>query len=157
MATPILLLIGGSVFFLAILFESSIRESFARFGESIFSKTIVIIGTTVLVIVKSVKFALFDLSKEMAYIPLDEEMKVKGKAVVDVLGGRLSESSGAGIQVFLLMILGWYFGQAATYEVIAPYCFGIFLFTLAVWIVVIRLLSKRIKEANKSAGEIENE
>jgi AAA family ATP:ADP antiporter len=87
-------------------------------------------------------------------------MKVKGKAVVDVLGGRLGEAGGAGIQVFLFMVVGWggvgwAVGQAATYETIAPYSFALFLFTLVVWVIAVHLLSKQIKKANKLAGEID--
>ncbi|MDR1303571.1 MAG: NTP/NDP exchange transporter [Puniceicoccales bacterium] len=75
----------------------------------------------------------------MAYIPLDEEMKVKGKAVVEVVGGRFGKAGGAWIQSLLLLIPG------STYFTIAPYTFSIFMVICGLWMFSVKALSRRVE------------
>jgi ATP:ADP antiporter, AAA family len=75
-------------------------------------------------------------TKEMAYIPLDQDLKVKGKAAVDVIGGRLGKSGGGFIQFTLLTL------TAESQLTIAPYLFGIIAFVGLGWVGAVKGLSK---------------
>jgi AAA family ATP:ADP antiporter len=66
----------------------------------------VILGTVQSLLSKTSKYALFDPTTQMAYIPLDEESKVKGKAAIDVLGSRIGKSGGSLIQQGLILMFG---------------------------------------------------
>lgn len=137
--TPVMLLILGGSFFGFVLFRDQLAGMLEYFGTTPLIMA-VMFGATVNMIIKSTKYALFDLTKEMAYIPLDEEMKVKGKAVVDVLGSRLGKSGGAGFQTLMFLLM-----PGATYFQIAPYVAGAFVVICVAWILAVRGLSKRVE------------
>lgn len=64
------------------------------------------VGMVQNILSKAIKYALFDPTKEMAYIPLDAETKIKGKAAIDVLAARVGKSGGALVQQLIVMIFG---------------------------------------------------
>lgn len=66
----------------------------------------VIFGMAQTLLSKTAKYALFDPTTQMAYIPLDEESKVKGKAAIEVLGSRIGKSGGSLIQQALVLAFG---------------------------------------------------
>jgi AAA family ATP:ADP antiporter len=147
--TPALLFMFGGGFFAFVLFRTRCEALFNRFGFAVSTVAIaVIFGAAVNILIKSTKYALFDLTKEMAYIPLDEEMKVKGKAVVDVLGSRLGKSGGAGFQTLLFMLM-----PGATYFQIAPYAAIAFFLVCALWISAVRSLGHRIDALSSTAAK----
>ncbi len=153
MFTPVVLFLGGSLFFTFVLYRSQLIDTLTKWGTNPIALA-VLLGAAMVMIAKATKYALFDLTKEMAYIPLDEEMKVKGKAVVDVVGGRLGKSGGAFVQVTLLSVIGSLVGHKVTYDQIAPYVFGIFIVISILWILSVKALGKKVEEANKLAGEV---
>lgn len=152
MSTPMVFLVGGVVFFSFIVFRQELAGFLMDLGTNPVAVAVAV-GAIIIVASKSTKYALFDLTKEMAYIPLDEEMKVKGKAVVDVVGGRLGKSGGAFIQVVLFSAVSSIIGTKATYYQIVPYLFGFFLLICILWILSVKSLGKRVEAANKEAGE----
>ena len=66
----------------------------------------VYVGLVQNVLSKATKYAIFDPTKEMTYIPLDQESKTKGKAAIDVLGARMGKSGGALAQQILVLVFG---------------------------------------------------
>jgi len=97
MATPGIMALLAVPFFSCILLglDSPARLSIA-----------VVFGTIQSLLSKTSKYALFDPTTQMAYIPLDDESKVKGKAAIDVLGSRIGKSGGSLIQQGLVFVFG---------------------------------------------------
>jgi AAA family ATP:ADP antiporter len=133
--TPVVLLITGGVFFSMIVYSSDLSGVVAYLGTTPLMMA-VIFGTAQNIMSKSSKYALFDPTKEMAYIPLDQEQKVKGKAAVDVVAARMGKSGGALVQQGLILWLG---SLAAITPYVAIILFGI----IGCWILAARSLNKQ--------------
>mmetsp|Transcript_2874 Transcript_2874/g.7819 ORF Transcript_2874/g.7819 Transcript_2874/m.7819 type:complete len:640 (-) Transcript_2874:81-2000(-) len=97
MATPAIMSVLAAPFFACILLG---LDSPARLHIA------VILGTIQSLLSKTSKYALFDPTTQMSYIPLDQDSKVKGKAAIDVLGSRIGKSGGSFIQQILVLSFG---------------------------------------------------
>ena len=146
--TPAVLITGILIFFGVIYFNNNQLPEGVKIVEAIaqgaISKELIIfavgLGLFVNAFGKAVKYSLFDPTKEMAYIPLDQELKVKGKAAVDVIGGRGGKSAGSYVQMGLLTV----FSGSALYQlvpIIAPIAVGI----VFLWILSVFGLNKRFR------------
>lgn len=124
--TPTVLLATGVLFFSLVLFSGPLEPALATLGLSPLYAA-VLVGAAQNIFSKSSKYSLFDPCKEMAYIPLDQETKTKGKAAIDVICNPLGKSGGALIQQF--MIIG--FGSLAAST---PYLGLILLGIVGLWI-----------------------
>jgi len=142
--TPVIVIIFGTMFFGCIFFKEQVGVMFAGFGLTP-TYLAVMIGMVVVIMAKAVKYCLFDPTKEMAYIPLDDELKTTGKAAVDVAGGRIGKSGGAFTQSTLLMAMG-------TVNVIdiVGIAFGVFFLGCIVWIYAVRALNNKILAKQKN-------
>lgn len=128
MLTPAILLITGLLFFAFVIFRDSLDWLTLIMGATpVFMA--VMIGATQNILSKGTKYSLFDPTKEMSYIPLDQELKVKGKAAVDVIGGRLGKSGGGLVQQFLLVVTS----TTATQITIAPFTCGLMIVVIVAW------------------------
>lgn len=93
--TPVVMFIIAIAFFtLSYLNRSGVE---AIFGMSTLLLA-VWFGMVQDAISKSIKYCLFDVTKNMAYIPLDQDVKTKGQAAVEVIGARAGKSGGGVIQ-----------------------------------------------------------
>lgn len=104
--TPILMLITSTGFFSFLFFQSHIEAgTLVWLGASPLSIA-VFFGAAQNCLSKAMKYSVFDSTKEMAFIPLAHEYKLKGKAAIDGVGSRLGKSGGSLIHTVLLMIFG---------------------------------------------------
>ncbi|PIN07576.1 hypothetical protein CDL12_19859 [Handroanthus impetiginosus] len=124
--TPTVLLLTGVGFFSLILFGGPLAPALAKFGMTPLLAA-VYVGAMQNIFSKSAKYSLFDPCKEMAYIPLDEDTKVKGKAAIDVVCNPLGKSGGALIQQFMILT----FGSLANST---PYLGGVLLVIVLAWL-----------------------
>ncbi len=136
--TPVIMFITSLVFFANVSFEHLMMGLLVGLGTTPLWIAAVI-GGIQNVLTKSCKYAFFDSTKEMAYIPLDDQTRRTGKAAIDGVGGRLGKSGGAAINMILIGVLG-------SIEAITPYVALITIGIIAAWIVSAIALNKRFVE-----------
>ncbi|KAL1564991.1 plastidic ATP/ADP-transporter-like [Salvia divinorum] len=146
--TPTVLLLTGAGFFSLILFGQPLTPTLAKFGTTPLLAA-VYVGAMQNIFSKSAKYSLFDPCKEMAYIPLDEDTKVKGKAAIDVVCNPLGKSGGALIQQFMILA----FGSLANST---PYLGGVLLVIVLAWLGAARSLDGQFSELRQEE-EVEKE
>jgi AAA family ATP:ADP antiporter len=143
--TPLMLGVTGILFFMCVISPEIVSPLGMMFGISPLLLG-VLIGFGQNVLSKSIKYALFDPTKEMAYIPLDEESKMRGKAAVDVVANRFGKSGGGYIQIALFALVG-------PLSEVVPYLAVIFACFIGVWICSVFSLSVKFEKACENPGE----
>lgn len=134
--TPIVLLVTVIPFFAFMFFRGETEFLVAWMGLTPLM-TAIIIGAVQQIFSKSAKYSMFDPTKEMTYIPLDQELKVKGKAAVDVTSYSFAKACGGYLSGGLLI-----FFAASDLMVIAPYLAVTVLIMIVFWLHAVRQLSK---------------
>lgn len=142
--TPLIVFITGLLFFAVNNFESFSALIIASFILTDPALIAITIGAIQNVLSKSSKYTLFDSTKEMAYVPLDTEIKIKGKAAADVLGTKLGKSGSAFLQSLVFIIL-----PSASYQSISICLMFIFTGTCLIWFWAVKELNKEYKKSVK--------
>ncbi len=145
MITPIVLGVTSLIFFLLLFMVPDLRENAASMPLML----LVICGMFHNVACKAMKYCVFDPTKEMAYIPLDQEAKVKGKAAVDLVGARFGKSGASWMQLAFIDLLGG--GSILGVVPLLVPCVAI---VVIIWIVAVRKLNKRFNTL-QSGGQSE--
>lgn len=141
--TPIGAGFTGIVFFNLIIFREIFGEWFSQFDISLLSMAIMI-GSLQVMLFKSFNYAFVDATKEMAFIPLDRELRIKGKAAVDVIGGRFGKAFGAILQQIMFQFISPNISDL-TYEI-----FIVFVVTMAMWVLAVISLNKEFYKLTKN-------
>ncbi len=139
MVAPVLLMVTGIGFFAFLLMKHSyIGIAIAAFFGTTPHIIGVLFGSMQQAISRGSKYTIFDATKELAFIPLSKESKLKGKAAIDGVGSRLGKSGSAIIYQALLMFFG-------TVSATLPYIAFIMLFVIAAWMIAVSYLGKQFQ------------
>ncbi|TDG95614.1 Npt1/Npt2 family nucleotide transporter [Cardinium endosymbiont of Culicoides punctatus] len=141
-ATPVTALIMTVLFFAFLRFGSTLDTFLQTYYSTTAAYMAVMVGLCNVVLIKSVKYILFDPTKEAVYIPLDEETKVRGKAAVDGVGSRLGKS----LASILITSMATTFGGGDIANIRTPIVL-IIIAVIIVWLIAVRNLGKLKEEA----------
>lgn len=132
-----------------VLAVTSISFFFFFFGREQLTHALFLLGTSPLTLVvffgsmqncfcRAAKYTLFDTTKEIAFVPLSRESKLKGKAAIDGFGSRLGKSGGSLIHQGLLLI---FTTIAASAHIVCAILFVV----IALWSAAVLSLGKQFK------------
>ncbi|MFQ3307202.1 MAG: AAA family ATP:ADP antiporter [Candidatus Midichloriaceae bacterium] len=129
MITPVVIFFTSVIFFTLSIYQVEAKNlmTFITVTPIVVA---VFVGLLQNILGKSTKYAFFDATKEMSYIPLDEELKSKGKAAVEVIGGRMGKSAGSFVTHLMLSII-----PGSTLISLSPSMFVIFLVIMVIWFI----------------------
>ncbi len=108
---------------------------------------VVFFGSAQNVLSRAAKYTVFDATKEMAFVPLSAECKLKGKAAIDGVCSRFGKSGGSLIHQSLLV-------SFASFADSAPYVAAILFSVILVWMAAIRILGRKFAEITNPVPEL---
>lgn len=153
--TPVIMLVTGTGFFVFMLFRHDLADPVYFLTGTTPLVIAVFFGAAQVCLSKACKYSIFDSTKEMAFIPLGHDSKLKGKAAIDGVGSRFGKSGGSLIHQGLLMFFG-------TVSMSAPYVGVILMIAIGGWIVATRSLGRKFaaiigEKGREEVGEVSTE
>jgi len=137
--SPVITLVSGILFFACLLMpHDTILGVCITFGTTPLALA-VFFGTLQNCLLRGTKYSLVDATKELAFVPLSQECKLKGKAAIDGIGSRLGKSGGSLVHQCLLMMFGSVVGST-------PVVAGLLLVALGGWIFAVRKLGAQFNQ-----------
>ncbi len=134
--TPVIMLVTSVGFFAFMLFRYDLADPVLYLTGTTPLTIAVFFGAAQVCMSKACKYSVFDSTKEMAFIPLGHECKLKGKAAIDGVGSRFGKSGGSLVHQGLLMFFG-------TVSMSAPYVASILMFVIVGWMIAVRSLGRQ--------------
>lgn len=144
--TPMILLVTSIGFFLFFFLKDNALLARSLGGIAPLS-FVVFFGSLQNILSRSCKYTVFDATKEMAYIPLSHEAKIKAKAAIDGVFNRMGKSTGSFLYQGLLIV-------CSTITACAPYIAALLLAFLVLWTSAIRSLGKQLDQLSESKESV---
>jgi len=132
---PFLFLVTGVGFFSFFLFKDTALASIALLLGSTPLAVGVFFGSLQNILTRASKYTLFDATKELSFIPLSKESRMKGKSAIDGFGSRLGKSGASIVHQGLIMVFG-------TISLSAPFVGGFLVLVIGGWIAATRVLGR---------------
>ena len=149
--SPIVIGATGAIFF-ALSWMKHELAPLAHFFGTTPLMFLVLVGAFQSIASKVVKYSFFDSTKEIAYIPLDQESKVKGKAAIDMVGSRFGKSSSSWLQVSIMTFL-----STGCILDITPYLIPIILGVTFFWSYSVQYLGTELAKKERCGAKKEKE
>lgn len=137
-----ILLSTGLAFFALVLFpDSGLTWIAAAMGSTPLVLSVAL-GGLQNCLSRASKYTIFDATKEIAFVPLSQESKMKGKAAIDGVGSRIGKSGGSIIHQSLLLVF-------STVAASTPYVAAVFFVVVLAWVGAVVSLGKQFDSLTK--------
>jgi AAA family ATP:ADP antiporter len=138
--TPIIILATSAGFFGFLFFkDSEVAVSITQMLSTTPLGVVVLFGAMQTALTRAAKFSMFDATKEMAFVPLSRDARLKGKAAIDGVGSRLGKSGSAVLHSALLMVF-------SSFTTGAPYIAAMLPIVIFGWLLAARSLGRQFHE-----------
>lgn len=148
--TPLILLFTSIGFFSFFFMKGHFSDLVVMLTGTTPLILVVFFGAAQNILSRAAKYSVYDATKEMAFIPLSAEWKLKGKAAIDGVCSRLGKSSGSVVHQTLL--LGF-----STFTASAPYVAVVLFIVIILWIGATRSLGRKFNEMTHNKTPAFNE
>ncbi|MGM0439978.1 MAG: Npt1/Npt2 family nucleotide transporter [Chlamydiota bacterium] len=152
LATPAIIMVTGVGFFYFLFlkqYSPGANSAIAILGMTPLALT-VFFGSLQNCLSRAAKYTVYDDTKEMAFIPLSPEARLKGKAAIDGIGSRLGKSGSSLLMQGLLMIF-------ATPSACVPFIAGIICVVVPGWMMSVNGLAKRFTAMTSEEQKVKKE
>ncbi len=139
MISPVIIGASGLLFFVVVLLQEWNIPWFATLLGISPLMLSVTLGSLQNCLSRASKYTVFDATKEISFIPLSNQSKLKGKAAIDGIGSRLGKSGGSIVHQGLLIVF-------ATIGASTPYVAAIFLAVVVFWGLAVSALGKQFDQ-----------
>ncbi|MDP1835270.1 MAG: Npt1/Npt2 family nucleotide transporter [Chlamydiales bacterium] len=146
MLTPATLLITSVLFFYFFFCKEGVLQAVPMLVGFSTPALVVFLGSLQNCVSRAAKYTVFDSTKELAFVPLSSECKLKGKAAIDGVCSRLGKSGGSVIHQGLLLFF-------STIVASAPYVAAWLIGIIVLWIIAVYVLGKQFNELTEKQGQ----